>query len=283
MKYVSEYVINMVQTRYIYRQFCSLKHICHFPVTSHQANGILNNEKFFLFDSFYHFQRRYKNMYPMGYNKKETFLIAGLGNHDLPGTRHSVGMQLVKKLAGFLDITLEKKRDCLGFVGEKELSHINVVLLKPKQAMNINGTSVHKTAKKYNIPAENVYVVHDDLDKKVGKVGLKEKGSAGGHNGVRSVLQCFKTDAITRVKIGIDRPASVHMVTEYVLQKFSPSEKDDIEDAINQGIFKIAQHISTRTRLKATQVFRRIENSEDSDSGDSSRSLNDKNDGSDVT
>jgi PTH1 family peptidyl-tRNA hydrolase len=73
--------------------------------------------------------------------------IAGLGNHDYPGTRHSVGMQFVNRLAKFLDMNFTKNRDCVGFVGAKELKHINLVLLKPKQPMNINGPSVYKTGK----------------------------------------------------------------------------------------------------------------------------------------
>ena len=71
--------------------------------------------------------------------------IAGLGNLDIPNTRHSVGMALVDRLAKFLGMTLVKKKDCLGLVAEKELGEINLVLLKPKQPMNVNGKGVSKT------------------------------------------------------------------------------------------------------------------------------------------
>lgn len=71
--------------------------------------------------------------------------IAGLGNIDMPQTRHSIGMTLVDRLATFLHMPLIKRKDCLGFVAEKELSGIHLVLLKPKQPMNINGASVRKT------------------------------------------------------------------------------------------------------------------------------------------
>ncbi|XP_060593686.1 peptidyl-tRNA hydrolase-like [Ruditapes philippinarum] len=144
------------------------------------------------------FSQQIRN-YTMEGNKKETFMIAGLGNHDYPGTRHSVGMQFVNRLAKFLDMNFTKNRDCVGFVGEKELKHINLVLLKPKQPMNINGPSVYKTAKKHNVPVSNIFIVHDDLQKKVGKVTIKEDGSPLGHNGVKSVIQSFKTDVSTSV------------------------------------------------------------------------------------
>ncbi|XP_045188232.1 peptidyl-tRNA hydrolase-like [Mercenaria mercenaria] len=266
----------------IFRSNSSVFQIRHFYVKNYRLREFLSSNSNWSNDPhhcLWFCSRCYQAVrkYSMENKQKETFMIAGLGNHDLPGTRHSVGMQLVNKLARFLTMDLKKNRDCLGFVGEKSLSHIHLVLLKPKQAMNINGASVLKTAKKHNVPVANIYLVHDDLDRKVGKVGLKEKGSAGGHNGVKSVIQSFRTDSIVRVRIGIDRPASIDMVSDYVLQKFRSEERAGIDDAIDQGILKIAQHIGARTGLSAAQIFQIIEDSDKIENCDKS------NEGSEVT
>ncbi|KAL4219527.1 peptidyl-tRNA hydrolase protein 1 [Mactra antiquata] len=126
----------------------------------------------------------------MEQNSKEIYLIAGLGNYDYPGTRHSVGMQLIKRLGEFLDIKFTKNKECLGFIGTKELRHIHIVLLQPKLAMNINGTSVQKTAKTFNVPIRNIYLVHDELGKAVGKTSLKQSGSAGYMGKLSALWNC---------------------------------------------------------------------------------------------
>lgn len=191
--------------------------------------------------------------YSMG--QKEKFMIVGLGNHDLPLTRHSVGMRLVNRLAQFLEISFEKQKECQGFVANKELAEIHIVLLKSRQPMNLNGTSVSKAANKYKVAARNIYLAHDDLERPVGKVSLKEKGSAGGHNGVKSVIQSLRTDEIPRIRIGINRPTNKDEVSDYVLQKFTDRENVSVHEAVDLAILLIAQHIGARTGLQTSQVF----------------------------
>ncbi|KAH3800445.1 hypothetical protein DPMN_154078 [Dreissena polymorpha] len=188
--------------------------------------------------------------------QRQTIMIVGLGNHDLPTTRHSVGMMFVDKLAKMLGCTLTKNRDCLGFIGVKELTTLKVVLLKPKLAMNINGTSVKKTANVFQVQPKNIYLVHDDLDKDVGKIGLKEKGSASGHNGVKSVINNFKTDEIPRLRIGIGRPHCVDLVPTYVLKKFMPLELADIDLALQLGVDKLDDHLMSRFGHSGIRVLR---------------------------
>ena len=104
----------------------------------------------------------------------------GLGNHALPKTRHSVGMMAVNRLAKHLDVQWTKdSKNCVGFVACKTLSQgLDLVLLKPKIPMNINGSSIAKTIRHHGIAASNVYLLHDELDKPLGKFGMKENGSA---------------------------------------------------------------------------------------------------------
>lgn len=232
------------------RKFVTL--IQHLSATRYSEKG-----EFYEISTHYAYQTQRK--YSMGQKKK--FLIVGLGNHDIPLTRHSVGMRLVNRLAKYLGVTLEKQKECLGFVAKKELAGIDVVLLKPKLPMNHNGTSVLKTASKYKIPASHIYLVHDDMQREVGKVSVKDKGSALGHNGVKSVIQCFRTDEIPRIRLGIDRPTNKDEVVDYVLCNFAANESAAVQEAVDLGILRLAQHIGARTGLDTARVFSDVEES----------------------
>ena len=110
------------------------------------------------------------------------FQIVGLGNLDLKKTRHSVGMQVLDQIANKLDIRWQKHKQFIGMFTQKTLelgqSEMTLLLLKPRTSMNINGRSVSKVVQNYKIPTDHIYLIHDDLDKPVGKFSLKEKGSA---------------------------------------------------------------------------------------------------------
>lgn len=179
--------------------------------------------------------------------KRNKYLIVGLGNFDMPQTRHSVGMQVVDKLANCLHTCFHREKECAGCVATASLNGLDLVLLKPKMPMNVNGTSVRKTVSSYNIRPENVYLLHDDIEKGLGQLSVKEMGSANGHNGVRSVIDSLRSDAMPRIKIGIDRPASRGQVAEYVLSNFPREEQEIIDRAVNQSIEKIADHLAKRT------------------------------------
>lgn len=177
----------------------------------------------------------------------EKYLIVGLGNYDHPKTRHSVGMQVVDKLADCLDTYFHREKSCAGCIARARLNGVDLVLLKPKMPMNVNGTSVRKTVANYNIRPENVYLLHDDIDKRLGQLSVKEKGSANGHNGVRSIIDSLQTDAMPRIKIGIDRPARKDQVADYVLETFPQEEQKVINKATTDSIVKVLEHLGKRT------------------------------------
>ncbi|XP_022094730.1 probable peptidyl-tRNA hydrolase isoform X3 [Acanthaster planci] len=108
------------------------------------------------------------------------FMVVGLGNHSMPETRHSVGMATIDRLCRRLKGTWNKDRDCQGDIAVATLADQHqIILLKPRLLMNINGRSVIKTARKYQVASRNVYLLHDDLDRTFGKFNIKEGGSAG--------------------------------------------------------------------------------------------------------
>ncbi|KFO99028.1 putative peptidyl-tRNA hydrolase, partial [Calypte anna] len=139
--------------------------------------------------------------------------VAGLGNYGLRGTRHSVGMALLDRLARQLAVAEGWRADkrcsdkrCCADVTMATAQGLELLLLKPRRLMNLNGLSVASAAEIYNLHPEDIYLVHDDLDKALGKVAIKKAGSARGHNGVRSCISALHSDEMTRLRVGIGRP-----------------------------------------------------------------------------
>eukprot|EP00794_Sanderia_malayensis_P015733 gene15733-17318_t len=141
---------------------------------------------------------------------------------------------VLNSVAKDLGISWKYDKKCTGFIAQLETHCETVIFLKPKIPMNINGKSIAKTVSNYGIDHANIYLVHDHLDKPLGKIQLKLNGSAGGHNGVKSAISCLKTNNIKRFRIGIDRPTSKNDVVKYVLHEFKPNEIPLVEQTIEQ-------------------------------------------------
>ena len=151
--------------------------------------------------------------------------IIGLGN---PGrkyekTRHNIGFMVIDRLSSDLGIGLsQNKFKCsygAGYVNGKK-----VMLVKPQTFMNLSGEGVRPLLDYYKIAVEDILVLYDDLDLPVGKLRLRQKGSGGGHNGIKSLNQHLATDRYKRIRIGIDRPEPGGSITGYVLGRFTGEE-----------------------------------------------------------
>jgi PTH1 family peptidyl-tRNA hydrolase len=164
---------------------------------------------------------------------KEVKLIIGLGNpgRQYAQTRHNVGFIAVDELAHRHHISFDKEK-FKGLFGTGVINSEKVILLKPLTYMNLSGEAVRPLMDYYNIGIEDIVVIYDDLDLPVGKIRLRTKGSAGGHNGVKSMIQHTGTQEFKRVRIGVDRPHNGMKVPDYVLGKFSPEEVDDVVNSI---------------------------------------------------
>ncbi|MBX7250940.1 MAG: aminoacyl-tRNA hydrolase [Candidatus Promineofilum sp.] len=157
-------------------------------------------------------------------DRDERFLIVGLGN---PGrnhafNRHNVGFMAVDKLALAQGIDLRRVQS-KAIVGNGRLAERAVILAKPQTFMNLSGEAVGALASFYRIPPRAVLVVYDELDIPFGVIRLREKGGAGGHNGMRSVIQHLGND-FPRLRLGIGRPPGRMDPAAYVLQDFSRDE-----------------------------------------------------------
>ncbi|XP_068270184.1 peptidyl-tRNA hydrolase [Nyctibius grandis] len=174
--------------------------------------------------------------------------VAGLGNYGLRGTRHSVGMAVLDRLAWQLAVAEGWRADrrCCADVALAAARGLELVLLKPRRLMNINGLSVASAAEIYNLRPEDIYLVHDDLDKALGQVAIKLGGSARGHNGVRSCISALHSSEMTRLRVGIGRPEGEVTVSSYVLAPFSAGERERLEQVLAQAATLLLEHILGR-------------------------------------
>ncbi|XP_034025395.1 probable peptidyl-tRNA hydrolase [Thalassophryne amazonica] len=175
-------------------------------------------------------------------------LVVGLGNPGMEGSRHSVGMEVLDALAARLNMANRWRGD-KQVSGDVILSHVQntyVVLLRSRLLMNINGVSVAKAACKYGIKPEDIILVHDELDKPLGKISIKHGGSARGHNGVRSCIDSLQTDVMTRLRVGIGRPAGKVMVQHYVLSRFSSEEKRILNSVLDNSVELLLNELSDK-------------------------------------
>ncbi|XP_037653246.1 probable peptidyl-tRNA hydrolase [Choloepus didactylus] len=178
------------------------------------------------------------------------WLVVGLGNPGLPGTRHSVGMEVLGQLARRLGVAESWARDprCAADLALARLGDAQVVLLRPRRLMNNNGLSVARAAELYGLTAEEVYLVHDELDKPLGKLALKLGGSARGHNGVRSCISCLNSNAMLRLLVGIGRPMHPGAVQAHVLGRFSPAEQELLPPLLERATDLLLDHIHARSQ-----------------------------------
>lgn len=163
-------------------------------------------------------------------------VIVGLGN---PGrayeeTRHNLGFKTIDKISVKWSIPVVQNK-FRALVGEGRINSERVLLVKPQTYMNLSGESVSEVLSFYKLTPDELLVIHDDLDLPLGKLRLREKGSAGGNNGIKSIIQHLGSQEFKRIKIGIGRPAPGVSVRDYVLQGFPPADRQVIEQAVERA------------------------------------------------
>ena len=163
-------------------------------------------------------------------------LIVGLGNPDAQykNTFHNLGFMCVEKVAENLGATFSKEK-CRALIAETRVGVEKVILAKPLTYMNLSGIAVGAYANYYNLGNEEIAVIQDDLDLPVGQLRIRKKGSAGGHNGIKSIQEHLGTDEFPRFKVGISHPGrNGKAVVSHVLKPFAGEEKAAIEEAVKK-------------------------------------------------
>lgn len=156
------------------------------------------------------------------------YIIVGLGN---PGaryvnTRHNIGFDVIDALCAKFDIKLNKSK-CKSVFGEGHINGEKVVAAKPQTFMNLSGEAVSELKSRYKTENSEIIIIYDDVSLPVGKLRVRPKGSAGGHNGIKSVILNLNSDEFPRVKIGVGAPPHPdYDLADYVLGRFGKEEID---------------------------------------------------------
>jgi len=165
-------------------------------------------------------------------------LIVGLGNpgSEYEWSRHNLGFMLIDKLASDAGVTVGR-RECSALVGRAEIEQASVKLVKPQTYMNLSGQTVSCLLAKHpaKVQGSQLIVVSDDLALPLGKIRIRERGSAGGHNGLKSIIGAIGTSEFVRLRIGIQPEHPVADSKKFVLDSFSRSDRAVVNEVIDKS------------------------------------------------
>ncbi len=182
-----------------------------------------------------------------------TYIVAGLGNpgREYLGNRHNIGFMAVDKLANEYGARTVKHKN-KAMTGDFRLGEHKIVLAKPQTFMNLSGDSVGPLAKFYKVDPAQVIVIYDELDLEFGTVRIREKGSAGGHNGMKSIIKHIGPD-FPRIRLGIGRPNGKMPVKAYVLQDFGKNEQETLEMILDRSVSAVETIVRDGVNLAMTR------------------------------
>lgn len=169
---------------------------------------------------------------------KIEYIIAGLGN---PGpkyakTRHNAGFMAIDLLAQKYGFEVKKSK-FQALIADEMIGDKRCLIMKPQTMMNNSGEAIYEAASYYDIPDENIIILYDDISLDVGKTRIRRKGSAGGHNGIKSIINCIGSEEFPRVKIGVGKkPNANYDLVSWVLGDFPKDVMDDLNSALSNSI-----------------------------------------------
>lgn len=166
------------------------------------------------------------------------YLVAGLGNPEkkYDNTRHNIGFEAARLFADNENISLNKTK-FKAIIGEGYVGSEKVIVALPQTYMNLSGESIGEIASFYKIPNENVIILHDDISLETGRLRIREKGSAGGHNGLKSIISHLGGEVFCRIKIGVGAPNHEdYDLADYVLGSFSGDEKQILQPVLKDAV-----------------------------------------------
>ncbi len=166
------------------------------------------------------------------------FIIVGLGNptNEYAGTRHNVGFDVIDQIADKYNISVTERKH-RAFCGKGVIGGQKVILVKPQTYMNLSGESVRSVLDFYKVDVETeLLVIFDDVSLDVGQLRIRKKGSAGGHNGIKNIIQHLGTNVFHRIKVGVGEKPKDYDLADYVLGHFSKGEKEQMEEGYKKAV-----------------------------------------------
>jgi len=181
------------------------------------------------------------------------YLVVGLGNpgDEYRHTRHNVGFDVIDLIANKYNVSINRIK-FKGKCTEINIASEKVILLKPSTYMNLSGESVREASSFYKIPNENIIIIYDDISLDAGKLRIRSKGSAGGHNGIKSIIASMSSDIFQRIKIGVGKPEKD--LVAHVLSRFSKEERILVERTFEASI-KATQTIIEKGCIQAMDQY----------------------------
>lgn len=164
------------------------------------------------------------------------YIIVGLGNptREYQATRHNVGWDVITRISDDYKIPLDFKKH-KAICGKGYIEGEKVVIAQPITYMNLSGESVRELMDFYKVSPEEIIIIYDDISLEVGQLRIRKKGSAGGHNGIKSIISHLGTDEFPRIKVGVgDKPKDWDLA-DYVLSRFLPEEQQAIREALKDS------------------------------------------------
>lgn len=164
-------------------------------------------------------------------------LVVGLGNPgpEYAATRHNIGFLVAQKFAQQMGVSL-KRQAYQGIVGTGRANGQETMVLLPQTYMNRSGVSVVSASKSKGIAAEDIVVIHDEIDLPFGSIRIKVGGGHGGHNGLRSIVDLLGCRDFLRVRMGVGRPQGQVDVAKYVLGQFSSTERSQLDNVLENSV-----------------------------------------------
>ena len=166
------------------------------------------------------------------------FIIVGLGNptNEYAGTRHNVGFDVIDQIADKYNISVTERKH-RAFCGKGIIGGQKVILVKPQTYMNLSGESVRSVLDFYKVDVETeLLVIFDDVSLDVGQLRIRKKGSAGGHNGIKNIIQHLGTNVFHRIKVGVGEKPKDYDLVDYVLGHFSKVEQEQMEEGYERAV-----------------------------------------------
>lgn len=174
------------------------------------------------------------------------YIIVGLGN---PGkkyehTRHNAGFDVLDILAEEYDIKIDKIKH-KALIGEGRIGSEKVVLVKPQTYMNLSGESVQSVFQFYKVDMDHLILVYDDIDLDIGKLRIRKKGSAGSHNGMKSIIKCLGSQDFPRIRVGVSKPEPNRDLADFVLSRVPKDQSDDMRSGLEKAVKTVEEIIRT--------------------------------------
>jgi len=190
------------------------------------------------------------------------YIIVGLGNPDIKyqATRHNIGFDAVTAISDKTGISLNTRKH-KAVIGKGVINGHKVLLAQPQTYMNVSGESVRELVDFYKIdPTQELIIIYDDINLPVGQLRIRERGSAGGHNGIKNIISCLGTQEFMRIKIGVGNKPPEWDLVDWVLARFPDEQEPDIRTALleayeavqvmmDEGVSQAMNRFNARKRM----------------------------------